>query len=86
MHLRLHVEEIDTAVDRLAGRGDVTVLDAPQTNDDGPTESLTYVFCRVEWGLYLELLEAPDRMPYADETADRQYGPASSWSLRPEHD
>jgi len=69
----------------LADRDDVTVLDTPQTNDDGPTEGLTYVFCRVEWGLYLELLEAPDRMPYADETDERLYGPAPSWTFRPDH-
>jgi len=85
MHLGLHVEHIDAAVDVLADRDDVTVLDTPQTNDDGPTEGLTYVFCRVEWGLYLELLEAPDRMPYADETDERLYGPAPSWTFRPDH-
>lgn len=84
MHLGLQVADIDAAMDGLADRDDVTMLDGPQTNNDGPTEGLTYVYCRVEWGLYLELLEAPDRMPYADEADERLYGPAPSWSFRPE--
>ena len=85
MHLALHVEQIDAAVDALADRDDVTVLDGPQTNEDGPTEGLTYVYCRVEWGLYLELLETPERMPYADDTDKQLYGPAPSWTFRPDH-
>lgn len=85
MHLGLQVEDIDSAVEALTDRDDVTVLDTPQTNDDGPTAGLTYVYCRVEWGLYLELVEAPDRMPYADDTDERLYGPAPSWTFRPDH-
>ncbi|GAA5048754.1 VOC family protein [Haladaptatus pallidirubidus] len=84
-HLGLQVEDIDVAIDGLADRDDVTMLDGPQTNDDGPTEGLTYIFCRVNWGLYLELLEAPERMPYADDTDERLYGPAPSWTHRPDH-
>jgi catechol 2,3-dioxygenase-like lactoylglutathione lyase family enzyme len=85
MHLGLQVEDINSAVEALTDRDDVTMLDGPQTNDDGPTAGLTYVYCRVEWGLYLELLEAPDRMPYADDTDERLYGPAPSWTFRPDH-
>jgi catechol 2,3-dioxygenase-like lactoylglutathione lyase family enzyme len=85
MHLALQVEEIDAAVTALTDRDDVTMLDGPHTNDDGPTAGLTYVYCRVEWGLYLELLETPDRMPYADDTDERLYGPAPSWTFRPDH-
>ncbi|WP_433632746.1 VOC family protein [Halomicrococcus sp. NG-SE-24] len=49
-HLALQVDDIDTATDGLASRDDVTMLDEPQTNEDGPTAGLTYVYCRVEWG------------------------------------
>ena len=83
-HLGLQVQDIETAVERLADRDDVTVLDEPQTNEDGPTAGLTYVYCQVEWGLYLELLETPDEMPYADESEEQLYGPAPSWEYRPE--
>ncbi len=43
--------------------------------------------CIVAWsgGLYLELLETPEEMPYADDTDEHLYGPAPSWSHRPEH-
>jgi catechol 2,3-dioxygenase-like lactoylglutathione lyase family enzyme len=85
MHLGLQVEDIDSAVETLADRDDVTILDTPQTNDDGPTAGLTYVYCQVEWGLSLELVEAPDRMPYADDTDEQLYGPAPSWTFRPDH-
>ncbi len=77
-YLGLQVQDIETAVERLADRDDVTVLDEPQTNEDGPTAGLTYVYWRLEWGLYLELLEAPDEMPYADESEEQLYGPAPS--------
>ncbi|WP_227377985.1 hypothetical protein [Haladaptatus halobius] len=66
-------------------RADVTMLDGPQTNEGGQTEGLTYVYCRVEWGLYLDLLEALEKMPYADVTDERLYGPAPSWTYRPDH-
>ncbi|RRJ30753.1 VOC family protein [Halocatena pleomorpha] len=84
MHLALQVEDIDAAVSALSDRSDVTVLDGPHTNEDGPTAGLTYVYCRVEWGLYLELLEAPASMPYAEAADDRLYGPAPAWTHRPE--
>lgn len=84
MHLALHVTDIDTAMEAMGERDDVTVLDGPQTNDSGPTAGLTYVYCRVDWGLYVELLETPDRMPYENDTDERLYGPAPSWSYRPD--
>ncbi len=84
MHLALQVEEISPAVSALADRDDVTVLDGPQTNEEGPTAGLTYVYCRVEWGLYLELLEAPEQMPYTEEADERLYGPAPAWTHRPD--
>jgi hypothetical protein len=85
MHLALQVEDIDMAMDGLADRDDITMLDGPQTNEDGPTEGLIYVYSRVEWGLYLELLKAPEKMPYADDTDERLYGPIPSWTHRPDH-
>jgi catechol 2,3-dioxygenase-like lactoylglutathione lyase family enzyme len=84
MHLALQVDDIEAAIEALEDRDDTTVLDGPQTNKDGPTAGLTYVYCRVDWGLYLELLEAPKQMPYEDDTEGRLYGPAPSWDARPD--
>jgi len=83
-HLGIQVESIDSALDALSGRDDVEILDEPKTNDDGPTAGLTYVFCRTDWGLMLELLEVPESMPYTDDTDGRLFGPDVSWTGRPD--
>ena len=86
-HLGIQVGDIEKAVEALEGRDDVEVLDGPHTNDDGPTEGLTYIFCRTPWGMYLELVETPDDgMPYTDDADDRLYGPVPSWEYRPERE
>jgi hypothetical protein len=36
--------------------------------------------------MYLELVETPEGMPYADDAADRLYGPSPSWEYRPERE
>jgi len=83
-HLGIQVGDIERAIEGVEEHDGVEVLDGPHTNDAGPTAGLTYVFCRTPWGMYLELVEAPDTMPYADETDDSLYGPAPSWEYRPE--
>ncbi|WP_330633766.1 VOC family protein [Halocatena halophila] len=79
-HLGIQVGSIDRALAALSDRDDVEVLDEPQTNDDGPTAGLTYVFCRTDWGLMLELLETPESMPYEQATDGRLFDPATPWN------
>jgi len=82
-HIGIQVNDIDEAVEALEERDDVEILDEPRTNDDGPTAGLTYVFLRTPWGMYLELVEAPDDgMPYEEDADDTLYGPAPSWGHR----
>jgi len=85
-HIGIQVGDIEGAVDALADHEGVEILDGPHTNEDGPTAGLTYIFCRTPWGTYLELVEVPDGMPYADSSDDRLYGPAPSWEYRPERE
>ncbi|MDZ7689365.1 MAG: VOC family protein [Halobacteriales archaeon] len=86
-HIGIQVGDIETATDALAEHEDVKLLDGPHTNEDGPTEGLTYVFCRTPWGMFLELVETPDyAMPYADDADGYLYGPAPSWEYRPENE
>lgn len=61
MHIGLQVTDIDVAIAAIMRRDDVDVLDGPQTNADGPTAGLTYIFCRTPWGFQVELIEAPSR-------------------------
>lgn len=86
MHLALNVADIDRAIVALAEREDVTMLEGPHTNDEGPTAGLTYIYCHTAWGLYLELLESPERMPYEDETDERLYDSTKDWGYRPENE
>jgi len=81
-HIAVQVGDVDEATRSVEERDDATVLDEPQTNEEGPTEGLRYVFFRTSWGMYVELVEVPDEMPYADDADDRLYGPAPSWSHR----
>jgi len=86
-HLGIQVEDIEEATEGIAEHEGTEVLDGPHTNDDGPTEGLTYVFCSTPWDMYLELVKAPDEeMPYANETDDRLYGPVPSWEYRRGHE
>lgn len=82
-HLGIHVDDIEAAVSYVSEDDRVELLDEPQTNDDGPTAGLTYVFFKTDWGMYLELLEAPEEMPYEDDAAGELFGPAESWDSRP---
>lgn len=85
MHIGLYVDDIDAAIEALEAHDEVEVLAGPQTNTEGPTAGLTYIFCRTPWGFQLELLEAPEEMPYSDETDETLYGPAPSWTHRYDH-
>ena len=82
-HIAVQVEDVDEAAAAVEERDDATVLDEPQTNETGPTAGLRYVFFRTPWGGYVELVETPERMPYAEDSDDRLYGPAPSWDHRP---
>lgn len=82
MHIGLQVDNIEEALDVLEAHDDIDVLEGPQTNEDGPTAGLTYIFCRTPWGFQLELLEAPEEMPYTEDTEAELYGPAPSWDHR----
>ncbi|MFC7080668.1 VOC family protein [Halorussus caseinilyticus] len=83
-HLGIQVEDIDAAIDYLEGVEGVEILGTPQHNEEGPTGGLTYVYFTAPWGYQLELLEAPETMPYAESADDRLYGPADDWSDRPD--
>lgn len=82
MHLGLYVDDIDAAIEPLEAHEDVEVLDGPQTNTDGPTAGLTYIFCRTPWGFQIELLESPEEMPYTEDADEELYGPAPTWTHR----
>lgn len=83
-HLGIEVDDMDAALDYLDDVEGVEILGTPQTNEEGPTGGLTYVYVTAPWGYQFEVLEAPDAMPYAESADDELYGPAAEWSARPD--
>jgi catechol 2,3-dioxygenase-like lactoylglutathione lyase family enzyme len=72
-HLALFVDDVDAACERLTAEPGVRVLGPPTTIVGEPNEGTTFVFVRLPWGLYLELVRSPRLMPYHGLTGARMY-------------
>lgn len=57
-HLAFQVDDFDAALQTLAGREGVTVLQ-PHTISEGPTAGMSWVYLTTPWGLTLELVSFP---------------------------
>ncbi len=62
-HLAFHVDDIDSAVAYLKGRG-VTLLAGPLPVTEGPAAGQTINYFLAPWGLQLELISYPRGMAY----------------------
>ena len=79
VHLALYVDDLDAALGYLRRQPGVAVQGEPTRLVQGPTAGLTFVYVRAPWGLQLELLTYPGRLPYEDETPHRLRPPAPAW-------
>jgi len=77
-HLAFYVDDLAAAAAYLQARG-VRLL-APNAHRDGPSAGQEMRYALTPWGLPLELIRRPTRLPYEDDTAARAYGPAPSWT------
>lgn len=57
-HVALYVDDLDSAVDYLRGRG-VTVLNGP-TASKGPAEGNRWIYFLAPWGMQFELVSYPN--------------------------
>ena len=78
-HLAFYVDHLDSAVGYLRDQSGVTVLGDPVHVDDGPDAGESRIYFQSPWGLTMELVSAPDVMPYEAVNSARRFGPAAEW-------
>ena len=78
-HIAFFVDDMAAAADYLASQPGVRVLGEMQTIEEGPSAGYQWLAFEAPWGLALEIMSRPERLPYEDTTAARFYGPAPSW-------
>jgi catechol 2,3-dioxygenase-like lactoylglutathione lyase family enzyme len=74
-HLALHVDDVDKAVEYLRTVPGVTVLGDPETIVDGPIAGDRWVYFTTPWGMQLELINLPARLPFEATTPARLFRP-----------
>jgi catechol 2,3-dioxygenase-like lactoylglutathione lyase family enzyme len=81
-HLGLYVDDLQAAADYLRAQPGVIVR---AIGPGGPPEllGLTNFFFETPWGEVIEVLTAPDPLPYEQNTEVRLYRPQGPWSARP---
>lgn len=79
-HLAFYVTDIDVAVAYLRKQPGVKVLGEPTKVTNQPNEGYTFVYFLTPWGLQMELVTYPPKMPYQDTTKARLFGPVPSWN------
>ena len=61
-HVALTVDNVQDAIDHLAGDPRVKFLRGPSVIHGGPTDGLKWIYCVAPWGLALELMELPEQL------------------------
>ena len=80
IHIALWVEDVTVAADYLRAQPGVEIVGEVGKPSNGPDSGATWVYVRTPFGLHVELVNRPARMPYEGETSARFYGPARAWS------
>ncbi|MEV4433129.1 VOC family protein [Streptomyces sp. NPDC049555] len=74
-HLALWTDDFDASVRHLTAAPGVRMLGEPQRVDEGPIRGTRWVYLTTPWGLHLELVHAPDDLPYRRQTGVRLFQP-----------
>ncbi|WP_318199429.1 VOC family protein [Streptomyces sp. SCL15-4] len=83
-HLAFYVRDIDAATAYLRRHPGVRVLgDGPRTVTSGPIAGDRWVYFLSPWGMQMELISLPEKLPYEDTTPHRRFGPCAAWSVTP---
>jgi catechol 2,3-dioxygenase-like lactoylglutathione lyase family enzyme len=82
-HIAIYVDDIAAAVEYLRGVEGVSVLGKPTLNEPpSPNAGSTFVYFRSPWGMYFELLSAPDGQDYESMTDKRLKPTPATWTNR----
>jgi catechol 2,3-dioxygenase-like lactoylglutathione lyase family enzyme len=80
-HIAIYVDDIRAAVEYLRSIDSVTVLGEPTLNEaPSPNAGSTFVYFRSPWGMYFELLSAPDGQAYESTTEKRLKPTPTTWT------
>lgn len=75
-HLAFHVEDMQSAIERLTAFDGVRVMGKVLTEPSGPLEGLDWVYLMTPWGMVIELLRWMPGLPYEGATDARLVPPA----------
>ena len=67
------------ATEYLSKQPRVRLLGAVQRITEGPSAGYEWQAFEAPWGLALEIVSRPERLPYEEATTARFFGPAASW-------
>jgi catechol 2,3-dioxygenase-like lactoylglutathione lyase family enzyme len=75
-HLAFWTDDIEAAVSAAAEYPGVRVLGGIDTVADGPIKGTRWVYLTTPWGMQLELVHTPPRLPFHQDTEVRLFEPA----------
>jgi catechol 2,3-dioxygenase-like lactoylglutathione lyase family enzyme len=79
-HLAFFVDDIEAAAEYLAAQPGVRVQGEIQLIEEGPSAGYRWLAFQSPWGLQLEIVTRPDRLPYEDTAPARFHGPEPEWT------
>lgn len=79
VHIAIWVEDVARATDYLRAQPGVEIVGDVGKPSTGADRGATWVYARTPFGVHLELVNRPARMPYERDTRARFYGPVPAW-------
>jgi len=81
-YIAFYVDDMQAAIAYLRAQPGVTILGEPSHVDAGPSAGLEFIHFKTPWGMGMELIRYPAKLPYEDTASDRHFGPAKGWNDR----
>ena len=75
-HIAFFVSDMDAAAEYLTRHG-CKLFSGPLVSENGPKQGQAIRYFQAPWGMFLEILSRPERMPYDEHTNSRLFGPVT---------
>lgn len=79
VHIAIWVEDVARAAEHFRAQPGVEVIGEIGAPSEGADKGATWIYVRTPFGVHLELVNRPQRMPYEKRVNARFYGPARAW-------